>query len=147
MSTFVVFDSNYGNTRIVAETIAAQLGKGTAAVPVSGLTPERLTGVELLVVGCPVNGWRPSPRMQAFLGQLGVGTLHGVRAAAFDTRLRLFIHGDAAGKVSRALERAGAHIVAKPQGFIVESAEGPLAAGELDRAAEWAGSIVSTLRR
>ncbi len=147
MSTLVVFDSNYGNTRIVAEQIAAELGEGTAVVSVVGLTAERLTGVELLVVGSPIIGWRPSAPMQAFLAQLGVGMLHGVRAAAFDTRVRLFIHGDAAGKISHVLEKAGAHIVARPHGFIVDGREGPLAAGELDRAAEWAGSIVSTLRR
>jgi len=147
MSTLVVFDSNYGNTRIVAEQIAAALGEGTAVVSVVGLTPERLTGVELLVVGCPIIGWRPSAPMQAFLAQLGVGMLHGVRAAAFDTRVRLFIHGDAAGKISHALQKAGAHVVARPPGFIVYGREGTLAAGELDQAAEWAGSIVATLRR
>ena len=147
MSTLVVYDSNYGNTRIVAEKIGAELGEGTAVVSVSGLTPERLTGVDLLIVGCPIIGWRPSPRMQAFLAQLGVGTLHGVRAAAFDTRVRLFIHGDAAGKISHALERAGAHIVAQPHGFIVQGREGPLAVGELDKAAEWAGAIMPTRRR
>jgi flavodoxin len=146
MSTLFVYDSNYGNTRLVAEQIASALGTGTAVVYVGGLTPERLIGVELLVVGSPIIGWRPSPRMQAFLDQLGVGMLHGVRAAAFDTRVRLVIHGDAAGKISHTLEKAGAHIVAKPHGFIVDGREGPLAAGELDKVTEWAGSIVLTLR-
>jgi flavodoxin len=147
MSTLVIFDSNYGNTKTIAETIAAELGRGAVAVPVAGLGPDSLTGIELLVVGSPIIGWRPSPPMQAFLAQLRHGTLRGVRAAAFDTRVRLFIHGDAAGKISHALESAGAHIVAKPQGFIVEGREGPLASGEVDKAAAWAGAIVSTLRR
>ncbi|TFC41858.1 flavodoxin family protein [Cryobacterium sp. TMT1-21] len=147
MSTLVVYDSNFGNTQVIAEAIAAELGEDTRAVPVAGLGLDSLTGVELLVVGGPVNGWRPSPRMQTFLAQFSHGTLRGVRAAAFDTRLRLFIHGDAAGKMAHALERAGAHIVARPVGFVVEGTHGPLAAGELEKAVAWAGSIVSAIHR
>lgn len=159
MSTLVIFDAssdisassvtalNSGSTEAVAEAIAVELGEGTRAVPVSGLGVDSLTGVELLVIGSPVVGWRPSPRLQAFLAQLRPGTLRGVRAAAFDTRVRTILHGDAAGKISRALEKAGAHVVAPPTGFLVEGRGGPLAAGEVGRAAAWAGSIASVLRR
>ncbi|TFC83353.1 flavodoxin [Cryobacterium sinapicolor] len=164
MSTLVIFDSSSGtsarfgsaaNTRTaansdtaaaVADAIAVELGEGTRAVPVDSLGLDSLTGIEVLVVGSPIVGWRPSPRLQAFLVQLHPGTLRGVRAAAFDTRLRTVLHGDAAGKISRALEKAGAHVVAPPTGFIVEGRGGPLASGEAGRAAAWAGSIASVLR-
>jgi flavodoxin len=145
VSTLVVFDSNSGNTRLVAEAIAEALGRETPAVSVTGIGPDSLTGVDLLVVGCPIIAWRPSPRMQEFLAKLGRGSLRGIRAAAFDTRIRLPIHGDAAGRVSRALEAAGAQIAAKPAGFIVDGKSGPLAEGELDRARHWAGSITTAL--
>jgi flavodoxin len=144
MSSLVLFDSNYGNTKIIADTIAAKLG--TAAVSVAGLDPFSLAGVDLLVVGSPIIGWKPSERMQAFLANLGEGTLRGVKAAAFDTRVRLFIHGDAAGKISHALEKAGARIVARPHGFIVDGRQGPLAHGEVDKAAAWAGAIAVSVR-
>lgn len=144
MSSLVLFDSNYGNTKIIAETIAAKLG--AAAVSVAGLNPSSLAGVDLLVVGSPIIGWRPSEKMQAFLARLAEGSLRGVKAAAFDTRVRLFIHGDAAGKISHALEQAGARIVAKPQGFIVDGSEGPLADGEVEKAAAWAGSIAVAVK-
>ena len=158
MSTLVIYDSssgstansgttaNTGTTEILAEAIAVELGEGTRAVPVDSLGLDSLTGVHVLVVGSPVVVWKPSPRLQAFLAQLRPGTLRGVRAAAFDTRGRTVLHGEAAGKISRALEKAGAHVVAPPTGFIVEGREGPLAAGEMDRAAAWAGSIASVLR-
>lgn len=32
-----------------------------------------------------------------------------------------------------------------PEGFIVQDTEGPLRPGELERAAEWAGHILSAL--
>lgn len=164
MSTLVIFDSSSGTsakpgttantgttansdtTAAVADAIAVELGEGTRAVPVDSLGLDSLTGIEVLVVGSPVVGWKPSPRLQAFLIQLRPGTLRGVRAAAFDTRVRSILHGDAAGKISRALEKAGAHVVVPPTGFIVESRGGPLASGEVGRAAAWAGSIASVLR-
>ena len=158
MSTLVIFDSTSGTTNsstsadsdttaAVAAAIAVELGEGTRAVPVDSLGLDSLTGIEVLVVGSPVVGWKPSRQLQAFLAQLRPGTLRGVRAAAFDTRVRTVLHGDAAGKISRALAKAGAHVVAPPTGFIVEGRGGPLAAGEVGRAAAWAGSIASVLRR
>ena len=115
MSTLVLFDSNFGNTQKVAEAIAAELGNGATATPLAGLAKGALEGVDLLVVGSPINAWKPTPRTQEFLDGLGADTLRGVHAAAFDTRVRLFIHGDAAGKISHALGKAGARIVARPR--------------------------------
>jgi flavodoxin len=146
MRARVVYDTNYGNTRTVAEVIARELGRDAAALSVSDITDESLTGVDLLVVGCPINGWRPTEKMQEFLRGLAPGSLTGVRAAAFDTRVKLFIHGDAAAKISQALQAAGATIVAKPQGFIVQGTEGPLAPGQTDKAGAWAAFIGAELR-
>lgn len=144
MSTLVVFDSNFGNTQRIAEAVAAELG--AAATRLADVGPGALAGVDLLVVGSPINAWKPTERMRSFLDGLGEGSLRGVRAAAFDTRVRLFIHGDAAGKISHALEKAGAQIVARPRGFIVEGREGPLAAGEVEGATAWARSIAVAAR-
>ncbi len=148
MSTVVVYDSNFGNTAAIAQTVATELarssvGQGAAAVSVDNLEPESLTGVTLLVAGSPIIGWRPTEKMQAYLATLGPDSLSGVQAAAFDTRVRLFIHGNAAVKISHALEKAGALIVVPPHGFIVEGREGPLAEGQPEQAVEWARSIVA----
>jgi flavodoxin len=144
MTTLVIFDTNYGNTRILAERIARQLGDARA-LSVTDVSPSDLEGVDLLVAGSPIIGWKPSERMQAFLSTLHEGSLTGVKAAAFDTRVRLFIHGDAARKISRALSEAGAEIVASPQGFIVAGTKGPLVEGELARAARWADTFLRTV--
>ena len=144
MSTLVLFDSNFGNTKIIADTVAAELG--AQATPLPSLGAVDLAGVDLLVIGSPINAWKPTAKMQAFLDGLGEGALRGVSAAAFDTRVKLFIHGDAAGKISHALEKAGAQIVAKPHGFTVEGREGPLSAGEVEKARDWARSIAVAVR-
>lgn len=145
MSALVVFDSQYGNTKRVAEAIAAGVGDATT-ISVTRCDPGSLQA-ELLVVGGPINGWRPTARMQEFLAGFGVGQLAGMRAAAFDTRVRMFIHGDAAGKISQSLERAGATIVARPRGFTVKGTEGPLLDGELEAATAWGRSIAAEVAR
>jgi len=146
MHARIVYDTTFGNTRTIAEVIAAELGQGTTSLSLGDLTDASLDGVDVLVVGCPINGWRPTERMQEFLHSLTPGSLTGVRAAAFDTRVKLFIHGDAAGKISHALQAAGATIVAKPHGFIVQGTEGPLAPGETGKAGAWAAFIGAELR-
>ena len=146
MRARVVYDTNFGNTRTIAEVIASELGRDAATLNVADVTEESLRGVDVLVVGSPINGWRPTEKIQQFLRTLPPGSLTGVRAAAFDTRIKMFLHGDAAGKISHALHSAGATIVAKPQGFIVTATEGPLAPGQTDRAGAWAAFIGAELR-
>ncbi|WP_130178972.1 flavodoxin domain-containing protein [Cryobacterium sp. SO1] len=146
MHALVVYDTNYGNTRTIAEVIALELGRETRTLNVTDLTETSLDGIDVLVAGCPINGWKPTERMRAFLQTLTPGSLAGVRAAAFDTRIKLFLHGDAAGKISHALQTAGASIVAKPHGFVVEGTEGPLAPGETGKAGAWAAFIGAELR-
>ena len=129
MNTVVVYDSIFGNTTKIAEAIAKSLGAEVRMVAVSALKEDELAGVELLVVGCPINGWRPSAGMGKFLGTLHAGQLQGVKAATFDTRVKSMFHGDAAGKIGKALRRAGAEMVAAPEPFYVAGKEGPLATG------------------
>jgi flavodoxin len=136
-----VYDSIFGNTTKIAEAIAKSLGAGARMVAVPALKEDGLAGVELVVVGCPINGWRPSAGMGKFLGALRAGQLQGVKAATFDTRVKSMFHGDAAGKIGKALQRAGANMVASPEPFYVAGKEGPLVAGELERAAAWGQSL------
>jgi flavodoxin len=146
MRALVIYDTRFGNTRIVAEVIARELGRSAVTLNLDDVTDASLDGVDVLVVGCPINGWRPTEKMHAFLRNLAPGSLAGVRAAAFDTRVKLFIHGDAAARLSRMLESAGATIVAKPQGFIVQGTEGPLAPGQTGKAGAWAAFVGTELR-
>ena len=144
MKGYVVYDSAYGNTKAVAEAIAEGLKPIRAAsVSVTDFRPGNLSAGDLLVVGSPINGWRPTPKIMELLAQLGNGRLKGIKAAAFDTRVRFFIHGDAAKKMTKLLTEAGAHIIARPAPFYVRGTEGPLRAGELEKAASWARSLSS----
>lgn len=148
MKAVVVYDSAYGNTKSVAEAIAGSLdGLEATPVPVGDFKPEALAAGDLLVVGSPINGWRPTPKITTLLSSLGSGSLRGVNAAAFDTRVRMFIHGDAAKKISHALKAGGADIIAEPMPFYVKGSEGPLRDGEIEKAESWAQSLLTSLGR
>ena len=141
MKALVVYDSVYGNTKLVGEEIVANLGMSARLVKVSEVKEKDLAGLDLLVVGSPILGWRPSEKTAAFLSSLKPGQLKGMKVAAFDTRIRLFIHGDAARKIAAALQKAGGSLVGTPTGFIVEGTEGPLACDALQKAAQWVETL------
>lgn len=136
MKALVVYESKYGNTEMIAQAIASELG-GTL-VNVNEFKPEYLTNVELVVVGSPIHGWQPSPDTAHFLSSLEKKSLKGKYVVAFDTGYNTMMAGNAAPKTLKLLEKAGGTQLVPPQKFIVEQAEGPLIAGELERARTWA---------
>src|SRR5471030_563558 len=50
----------------------------------------------------------------------------GPMAAAFDTRVPFPLAGGAGRSIARRLRRRGYDVVVKPEGFVVDAAEGPL---------------------
>jgi len=146
MKALIVYDSLYGNTEKVAKAIADAIGgeaKSTGKVD-----PSELKGFDLLIVGSPTHGGRPSPPMREFLNKIPAGSLKGLSVAAFDTRFSKEGHGVglrilmsvlnfAAGRIAEALKKKGGNQIVEPEGFIVEGKEGPLKNGEIERATAW----------
>jgi flavodoxin len=141
MKAMVIYDSNYGNTKKIAEAVASELGKDTKVISVNDFNLKDLKGIDLLVVGSPIVGWNSSEKMSKFLRSIGTGQLRDLKAATFDTRMKIFFHGDASKKMSQELVRAGARIVGESQGFYVHGREGPLFDGEIEKASEWSKLI------
>jgi flavodoxin len=144
MKTLVVFDSNFGNTQRVADCIANQFSGDVHSINVNHIKESDLSGVELLIVGSPINAWNPTKKIRNFLSHLGTA-VKGIRGAAFDTRVNSFLSGNAAKKIARSMENSGIRMIAEPAGFFVEDNEGPLKHGELKRAEAWVQSIKAKL--
>ncbi|MER7756777.1 flavodoxin domain-containing protein [Kitasatospora sp. NPDC097643] len=66
----------------------------------------------------------------------------GTYAAAFDTRVASPHAGGAAKGIANRLSGHSYDLVVEPEGFIVEDSDGPLRAGELDRARAWGAGLV-----
>src|SRR5512146_1186916 len=72
MHALVVYDSQFGNTERIAAAVADTL-RTTGEVRLAHVDPTHpldLEGVDLLVLGCPTQGWRPTKAMQALLADL-----------------------------------------------------------------------------
>jgi len=147
MRALVVYDSVYGNTEEIAEAIGGAITGGEIRVLRAGeVGPPELENISLLVVGAPTQGGRATPAIRDFLDRVSKAEINGLDAAAFDTRVAskvAKIFGYAAGRIAGSLKKKGAKLVADPEGFFVEGTKGPLAEGELERAAAWGKGLSS----
>lgn len=161
MKALVIYDSFFGNTEQVAQAIGNALGppEGVQLLRVGMVKPEQLQGLDLLIVGSPTRGFKPSPAIKDLLKSIPRAVLNGTRVAAFDTRFTeeeikssaailpfmVKIFGYAAKPIADELQKKGGELVVLPEGFYVNGVEGPLLEGELSRAGEWARGIISKM--
>ena len=145
MNALVIYDSTFGNTQQIAQAIARVLREhGIVRLhPVQAVGTSGLKGIDLLVLGCPTQNYGLTPAVRVFLANIPDDTLHGLMAAAFDTRYRMAesSSGSAAWAIADLLQEAGASLIMSPESFFVAAEEGPLENGELERAAHWAHAL------
>jgi flavodoxin len=145
MKTLVIYDSTYGNTAQVARAVGQAIAGDFMVRAVTEVKLADLERMDLLVVGSPTNGGRPTPAVQAFLNGIEGAILKGLNCAVFDTRLTqkwVMIFGYAAGHIGKSLEARGAVLLVPPEPFFVKSKEGPLKEGEIERAIAWAKTLI-----
>ena len=156
MKSLVVYESWFGNTRLIAKTIASALAEEGEVELVSVDDPlPSLLHVDLIVLGAPthVHGLS-SPRsrrgaidQQGGAGEIGIGArgwidklplCGGAHFAIFDTRAHKpeLLVGSAAHGMARRVRHRGYRLAVDPESFFVHGTPGPLEAGELERAEE-----------
>jgi hypothetical protein len=163
MRALVVYESMFGNTEQVARQVADGLA-GHAQVELREVSeapaqPDEL--LDLVVLGGPTHAFSMSRastredarRQGATHGEVYTGLrewldglppgAHHPMVAAFDTRVTKVrrIPGSAARKAARVADHLGYRVTEKPESFFVEDVDGPLAAGELERARAWGDEV------
>lgn len=139
MNTIVVYDSQFGNTERIAQTIAEAF-QAFGAVRVVRVDPDHpldCREADLLILGSPTQGFRATLAMQAFLRDVPFVLLRDLAVACFDTR----VHGpwgSAARHLARRLRALGVKLLLPPMSFFVQGTPGPLVEGEVERATSWA---------
>ena len=171
MSILIVCESEFGNTRAVADAIAEGLlqdhhGSMGGAVRVVRVeeAPHRIPDdVTSLLVGGPTHAFsmtRPQTRQDAV--KQGAPAAHaqvGIRewisdvepradlpVYTYDTRVHVkLIPGSAAKKAAEALRQRGFGKAQRGRTFWVEGTPGPLGEGELERARSWGAELADQL--
>jgi flavodoxin len=144
MKTIVVYDSVYGNTEKIAKAIGGAIADEVRVIRIGEVNPEELKTIDVLIVGSPIHGGRPTPAIQDFIDKIPEPVIKGINVATFDTRYStrfVGIFGYAAGKIADNLKMKGGILISSPEGFIVKGKKGPLKEGEIERAAIWAEGI------
>jgi len=147
MKTLIVYDSLYGNTKVIAQAVGGALPGDVQILHVGQVNADDLEAVDLLIIGSPTHGALPTEAIQDLLEKIGRPARQGARVATFDTRLSWgFLErwgGFAAPKMADTLRAKGWTLMCAPEGFIVRGLrKGPLTRGEADRAAAWAERLV-----
>jgi flavodoxin len=151
MKGLVIYDSVFGNTEKIAQAIGVILSEqgSVQTLSVGKMTADSMSGLDMLLVGSPTRGFRPTEAVSKFLNLIPKKSLVGIRVAAFDTRiwldtidsktLRFVVDkgGYAANTIAKSLVKKGGQLVAPPEGFLVIGEQGPLKDGELERASAW----------
>ena len=144
MKTLIIYDSTYGNTQKIAESIGSAIPGETRVTRAGEFDQKSLSPVDLLVVGSPTQGGRPTQLVQELLANIPETFVKGAKVAAFDTRTpgrfeRIF--GYAADRIAASLTGKGGKLVTSPMAFFVNGKKGPIKDGELARASSWAKEI------
>ena len=163
MRGFVVYESLFGNTALIAQAVVdglkEHLDVETHSVA-EGKLPE---GADLLVIGGPTHAFsmsRTTTRQDAVnQGAKGDPTI-GLREwleglpegndapfAAFDTRVDMVrrLPGSAAKAAAKMARKRGYQLLARPESFYVQDVQGPLLDGEVQRAEVWGTQLAQSL--
>lgn len=153
MKTLIVYDSYFGNTKIVSEEIKKNLKGEVNIVFVDDFTNDMLDDLNLLIVGSPTRVFNASEKINKFIKNLNESKIKNIDIIAFDTRVDIekinnkFLKfmakcfGYASEKIEKKLKKLGANIKIANIGFYVEGEQGPLQKGEDKKIKEWVNLI------
>ena len=142
MKAFVVYDTKYGNTKLVAETIADGLkeveGMETTISDIEELDLDNIPDFNLVLIGSPNHMGGPVRGITRFIDELGRLDLEGKQAAVFDT----YMGGDFNKAVSKMEARIkqkvpSIRLISSGLSIRVEGMKGPIAEGELPKCREF----------
>jgi len=146
----IIYDSKYGNTRLVAETIAEAMEEGTEVeatvreVKMADLT--QVTDSDAILIGSPNHIGKATRRIRKFIDRLGEADLKGKLAAVFDT----YVGGDFE-KAMKKMEKQIAEnapdlkLVAPGLSIRVAGMKGPVAEEELPRCREFGSKVANEI--
>ncbi|MFC2012673.1 flavodoxin family protein [Chloroflexota bacterium] len=147
----IIYESNYGNTRLVAEKIVEGLkeipGIEPALQELKEVDRTRLAGYDAILIGSPNHIGRATGGISKFITGLGKLNLTGKAAAVFDTYLGRDFE-KAVKKMEKQLtgKAPGLKLIAPGLSVRVDGMKGPISDGELPRCQEFGVTIANLIK-
>lgn len=149
--TIIIYESKYGNTRLVAEAIAEGIGKVSGVEPVVSELKEAalagLTEFDAIIIGSPNHMGNATRGIRKFIDGLGKINLEGKLVAVFDT----CIGRDFEKAVKKMEQQIGEKapllaLIAPGLSVRVEGMKGPITEGELPKCQDFGVRIGNRLK-
>jgi len=153
MKGIVVYDTSYGNTKTIAETISETLKESGIAVDtfyVKDVKKLIAKDYDFLVLGSPTKFWTMSLTVKGFLGKVKSKEWVNKPFAAFDTEDPENIEkkrGSAAEKIAEKLREKQMNQMLPVLKAVVLGWKGPLQEGEIERTKEYAKEFATKLKQ
>lgn len=159
MRIAIIFDSFFGNTKMIAETMAQTIADDhdVYVCHYDDLNLDRLEQIDLIVVGSPTRAFRHTKKIAELIYNI-IPVKKIPNIAIFDTRIALedidnkmlaFMakkFGYANDTMAKLLAKRSLNLIAHPGEFHVMDSEGPLKDGEIERASQWIKAVVAKVQ-
>jgi len=148
----VVYESKYGNTKLVAETIAEGMreveGVETVVSEVKRVDLSKVPDYDAILVGSPTHIGGPTWGVKRFISKLGKLPLEGKFFAAFNTYLLDKSFEQATKKLEKRIRNKvpGAKLAAPGLSIRVKGMKGPISEGELPKCREFGKKIATQIK-
>jgi len=147
----VVYESKYGNTKLVAETIIEGMrqvkGIETALNEVKEVDISQISSYDAILIGSPNHVGGPTRGIKKFIDKLGKLNLSGKRFAVFDTYLGMDFEKAVKKMEKRINEKVpGLKMMASGLSIRVQGMKGPIAEGELPKCKEFGKKLATQIK-
>jgi len=147
----VIYDTKYGNTKLVAEKITEGLrevkGIETTIRDVRDIDIKEADGFDAVLIGAPNHMGSPSRTIMGFIDKLGKLSAKTRWAAVFDTYIGKDFEKAVKKMEKRISEKAPAlKLIAPGLSIRVEGMKGPIAEGELPKCRAFGRKIADQLK-
>jgi flavodoxin len=152
VKVFVIYDSKYGNTKLVAEKIVEGIkeveGNETAIGYVKEINPEKVADFDVIVLGAPNHMGKPSRTIRKFVDELAKLDLKMKKAAVFDTYFARPKNFEKAMKKleKKVNEKLSWKLITPGLSIKVIGIAGPIADGELPKCIDFGKKIAEQLK-
>jgi len=152
VKVIVVYESKYGNTKLVAETVIKGMrevqGVETLLNELKEVDLNKIAEFDLILIGSPNHYGGPTKSVREFIDKLEKLNLDGRHFAVFDTYLGKGFFEKAAKKMEKRISEKvpGLKQIAPRLSIAVQGSKGPIVEGEFPKCREFGKKIAIQLK-